>query len=114
MGLAYLGMPDGMPGLHQVHSPGVSRMGFPIRLKSNKVEIGQERMLNKALREGCCERKKAWASVSSRVKMNTNRNLVRVITKSKSETQTVSNGCVSRGGREGGFKECPNIRDLVE
>jgi len=23
MGPAYLGMPDGMPGLHQVHSPGV-------------------------------------------------------------------------------------------
>ena len=49
----------------------------------------------KALREGCCERKKAWVSVSSREK-NTNRNLVRVTTKSKSEMQTVSNGCVSR------------------
>jgi len=68
----------------------------------------------KALREGCRERKEAQTGVSSREKMNTNRNLVRVTTKSKSETQTVSNGCVGRGGRDGGFKECPNIGDLVE
>ena len=68
----------------------------------------------KALREGCNERKKARAGVSSREKMNTNMNLARVTTKSKSETQTVSNGCVSRGGRDGGFEERPNIGDLVE
>ena len=35
--------------------------------------------------------------VSSREKMNTNKNLARETTKSKNETQTVSNGCVSRG-----------------
>jgi len=51
----------------------------------------------KALREGCHERKKARAGVSSREKMNTNMNLVRVTTKSKTEMQTVSNGCVGRG-----------------
>ena len=68
----------------------------------------------KALREGCHERKKAWVGVSSREKMNTNINLVRVTTKSKSETQTVSNGRVSRGGRDGGFEERPNIGELVE
>jgi len=68
----------------------------------------------KALREGCHERKKAWVGVSSREKMNTNMNLARVTTKSKSEMQTVSNGRVSQGGRDGGFEERPNIGDLVE
>jgi len=68
----------------------------------------------KALREGCHERKKAWEGVSSREKMNTNMNLVRATTKSKSETQKVSNGHVGRGGRDGGFEECPNVRDLIE
>ena|SRR5882724_8608899 len=48
----------------------------------------------KALREGCREIKEAWMGVSSREKMNTNRNLVRVTTKSRSKTQTVSNGRV--------------------
>ena len=68
----------------------------------------------KALREGCRKRKETRTGVSSREKINTNRNLARVTTKSKSETQTVSNGHVSRGGRDGGFKERPNIRDLIE
>ena len=47
-------------------------------------------------------------------RFNTNKNLARATTKSKSETQTVSNGCVGREGRDEGFEECPNIRDLVE
>src|SRR5882724_12240940 len=68
----------------------------------------------KALREGCCGRKEAWMCVSSREKMNINKNLVRATTKSKSEMQTVSNGHVSRGGRDEGFEERPNVRDLVE
>src|SRR5882724_9379802 len=51
----------------------------------------------KPLREGCHERKGAQTGVSSREKMNTNKNLMRVATKSKSEMQTVSNGCVSQG-----------------
>jgi len=51
----------------------------------------------KALREGCRERKEAWMGVSSREKMNTNKNLARVTTKSKSKMQTVSNGHVGRG-----------------
>ena len=68
----------------------------------------------KALREGCHERKEAWMGVSSREKMNTNKNLARATTKSKSEMQTVSNGCVSRGGRDEGFEERPNVRDLIE
>ena len=49
--------------------------------------------------------------VSSIEKMNTNKNLVRVTTKSKSETQTVSNGCVVQERRDGGFEECPNVGD---
>ena len=74
----------------------LSRMGFQIRLKSKKVEIGKEKtsqmiVKEKALREGCHERKNARTSVSSREKKDTNRNLARVTTKSRSETQTVSN-----------------------
>ena len=53
-------------------------------------------------------------SVSSREKMNSNMNLARATTKSKSEMQTVSNGHVSQGGRDGGFEERPNVGDLVE
>jgi len=68
----------------------------------------------KALREGCCERKEAQMGVSSREKMNINKNLARATTKSKSEMQTVSNGYVGRGGRDGGFEEHPNIGDLAE
>jgi len=41
------------------------------------------RCQTKALREGCHERKKARAGVSSREKMNTNMNLARVTTKSR-------------------------------
>ena len=68
----------------------------------------------KALREGCHERKEAQMGVVSREKINTNRNLARATTKSKSETQTVSNGHVGRGGRDGCFEEHPNIGDLIE
>ena len=52
--------------------------------------------------------------VSSREKINNNKNLARVTTKSKCETQTVSNGCVGQGARDKGFKEHPNVGDLVE
>jgi len=72
------------------------------------------RLRGKALSEGCRERKKAWTVVSSREKINNNKNLVRVTTKSKSETQTVSNGHVGQGVRDKGFEERPNVRDLVE
>src|SRR5882724_9352108 len=72
------------------------------------------RRRGKALSKGCRERKKARMVVSSREKINNNKNLVRATTKSKSETQTVSNGCVGRGVRDKGFKEHPNIGDLVE
>ena len=79
----------------------LSGMGFPTRLKREKVEISKEKtsqmiVKEKALREGCCERKKARTSVSSREKKDTNRNLARATTKSKSRMQTVSNGHVSR------------------
>jgi len=67
--------------------PGFKRTGFLIRLKSKKVESAKKNIMNrcqaKALREGCCERKEAWTGVSSREKMNTNKNLVRATTKSK-------------------------------
>jgi len=46
--------------------------------------------------------------------MNTNIDLARVTTKSKSKTQAVSNGRVGRRGRDGGFEERPNVGDLVE
>ena len=68
----------------------------------------------KALREGCHERKEARTGVSSREKINNNKNLARATTKSKSKMQTVSNGCVGRGVRDKGFEERPNVRDLVE
>jgi len=67
----------------------------------------------KALREGCRERKEAQTGVSSREKRNTNKNLARATTKSKSKMQTVYNGCVGRGGRDGGFEEHPNVGDLI-
>jgi len=70
-----------------------------------KVQIGQDQdqlrkdITNdhegKALKEGCHEREWARTGVSSTVKTNTNKNLVRATTKPKSETQTVTNGCVS-------------------
>jgi len=47
--------------------------------------------------------------VSSREKINTNRNLVRVTTKSKSETQTVSNGCVIEGEEIGVSRSIPML-----
>src|SRR5882724_251920 len=68
----------------------------------------------KALREGCHEKKEAQMGVSSREKMNTNKNLARATTKSKSEMQTVSNGHVGQGGRDGGFEEHPNVGDLIK
>src|SRR5882724_5291544 len=72
------------------------------------------RRRGKALSEGCCERKKAQMVVPSREKVNNNKNLVRATTKSKSKTQRVSNGRVGRGGGDKGFKERPNVGDLVE
>jgi len=68
----------------------------------------------KALGEGCHERKEAQTGVSSREKINTNRNLARATTKTKSEMQTVSNRDVGRGGRDEGSEEHPNVGDLVE
>ena len=49
---------------------------------------------NQALREGCHERQ-AWKDVPSTEKTNTKEDLARVMTKSKSKTQTVTNGHVS-------------------
>jgi len=48
--------------------------------------------------------------VSSREKMNTNKNLSSATTKSKSETQTASNECVGRGGRDGGSRSVQHRR----
>src|SRR5882724_11619391 len=87
-----------------------------------KVQEGRDRprkdVMNRhqrrALSEGCRERKKARMVVSSREKINNNKDLARATTKSKSKTQTVSNGRVGRGVRDKGFKECPNVGDLVE
>jgi len=46
-------------------------------------------------------------NVSSRERMNTNIDLARATTKSKSKTQTVSNGHVGQRGRDGGFESVP-------
>src|SRR5882724_9585747 len=72
------------------------------------------RCRRKALGDGCHERKEAWTVVSSREKINNNKNLARVTTKSKSKMQTVSNGHVGRGVRDKGFEEHPNIGDLIQ
>jgi len=67
-----------MPG----HLGTVSRNGFSNLTKEQegqdwpRKDIMSRRQV-KALREGCCERKEAWMGVSSRDKINTNRNLVR-------------------------------------
>ena len=53
-------------------------------------------------------------SASSGEKKDTNRNLARATTKSRSGMQTVSNGLVGQWGRDGCFEEHPNIRDLVK
>jgi len=49
----------------------------------------------KVFRVGYHEREQAWMSVSPTGKTNTKGDLARVTTKSKSKTQTVTNGCVS-------------------
>ena len=68
----------------------------------------------KALREGCRERKKARTSVSSREKKDTNRNLVRATTKSKSRMQqSLMDVSVKERGIKV-FEECPNVRDLIK
>ena len=67
-----------------------------------KVQIGQDQyrkdVMNdhweKALREGCHEKEQAWMDTSSTEKTNTKEDLARVMTKSRSKTQTVTNGCV--------------------
>ena len=61
------------------------------------------RCRGKALSEGCHERKKARMVVPSREKINNNKNLARATTKSKSETQTVSNGHVGWGAQDKSF-----------
>src|SRR5882724_2603539 len=69
-----------------------------------KVQKGRDRQRKdieddcqgKALKEGCRERRWAWTGDSSREEINTNRNLVRVTTKSKSRTQTVFKGRVGQ------------------
>ena len=49
----------------------------------------------KALQEGCCERTKARMGVSSKEKTVTNKDLTRVMVKTLSWMQTVTNGHVS-------------------
>ena len=105
-------------GLYAIVS-GIVKNGFSDLTKEKEGQDRQGKDITndhqgRALREGCHERKEAWASVSSREKKNTNRNLVRVTTKSKSRMQTVSNGHVGRGAKDCSFEECPNIGDLVE
>jgi len=57
----------------------------------------------KALKEGCCEIEQAHTDVSSTEKTNTKEDLARVMAKSRSKIQTVTNGCVSLKARELSF-----------
>ena len=68
----------------------------------------------KALKEGCHEREQAQLGVSSTVKTNTKEDLDRVIAKSKSKTQKVTNGHVSRKQMNRVSSKCPNAGDLIE
>ena len=68
----------------------------------------------KALKEGCHEREQALTDVSSTEKTNTKEALARAMTKSRSKTQTVTNGCVSRKQMNRVSSYCPNVRDLIE
>ena len=54
----------------------------------------------KALKEGCHEREQAWTDMSSREKPNTKEVLARVMAKSNSTSQTVTNGCVGQKGKD--------------
>jgi len=79
----------------------MSRTGFPTQLKCKKGRDRQRKDVEgdrqgKALKEGCRERRWARTGVSSREEINTNRHLARATTKSKSGTQTVSNGHVGQ------------------
>jgi len=68
----------------------------------------------KALREGCHERETSSDRCVSTEKTNTKRDLARAMTKSKSKTQTVTNGCVSQKVMSHFVGECSNVGDLVE
>jgi len=50
----------------------------------------------KAFKQGCCETEQAQMDVSSIEKTNTKEDLARVMTKSRSKMQTVTNGHVSQ------------------
>ena len=68
----------------------------------------------KAFREGCHEREQAWMDVPSIEKANTKEDLARVMTKSRSKMQIVTNGHVSQKAMNQVSSKYPNIRDLVE
>ena len=60
-------------------------------------------IIKEKLSERAVMKERRLGRVFPREKKNTNRNLARATTKSKSEMQTVSNGRVGRGGRDEGF-----------
>src|SRR5882724_5457534 len=95
MHLKYSDMSSGW--LATVHEL-MSRMGFLTRIKSKKVEIGKERtskmIVKGKLSERAVMKENGLRQVYLQEKNNTKRNLVRAITKSKSRTQTVTNGHV--------------------
>jgi len=64
----------------------------------------------KALKEGCCKRRTSLGNVSSTEKTNTKEDLARVMTKSKSSMQTVTNGCVSQEVTNRVSNICPTSR----
>ena len=68
----------------------------------------------KALREGCHEREQAPIDVPSTEKTNTKEDLAKVTTKSRSKTQTVTNGCVSQKWKNTVSNKCPKVGCLIE
>ena len=71
---------------HLLHQ--IVKNGFPIQLNSKKVKIKQRRMSKeivriKLLSRGCHERTKAQRRVPSLEKVNTDKNLARVMAKSR-------------------------------
>ena len=66
------------------------------------------------LKEGCHEREQAQTDVSSIEKTNTKEDLARVMTKSRSKMQIVTNKCVGQKQMNRISSKHPNVRDLIE
>jgi len=87
-----------------IHLAVLSRMGFPIQLKSKLVSIGKEKTIRMIIKGKLSERavvkENGLGQVCLQERRTTpKRNLVRETTKSKSRMQSVSNGHVGQRAR---------------